>query len=141
MDRAIGLWKWFPRQIRADLRAHYHGVDIGQWHRGEMNSAELIDLLEELPDASRYKGALRGYPYGVKYEWADEEYRQARIAKELAAAHSADGDLTMGRDYTAIFSPVERLVIEAQKKAMATNVSGARAVANAGLYRNNPERR
>lgn len=135
MDRAIGLWKWFPRQIRADLRQYYH-LDIRQWHRGEMDSAELIDLVDGLPEASRYKGALRGYPYGVGYEWSPEEYRQAAVARQMAPLDD-NGDMSVPRKlYEAYFSPVERLVMEARQKAAAVNIAGAKRVMNSGLYRN-----
>lgn len=99
-----------------------------------MSSAELLDLLDGLPDTSRYKGALRGYPFGLEYEWAPEEYREARIAKELAAMNSANGDLTVALDYTGIFSPRERMAIEAQKKAADEERQGAMSVTTAALY-------
>lgn len=106
-----------------------------------MSSSELIDLLDWLPDISNYKGALRGIPFGLDYEWSPEEYRQARIAKELAAMNSQDGDLALGRDYTALFSPVERSVIEAQKRAASENTSGARRATMAALYARVPNER
>lgn len=105
------MWREFPTQIRSDLQLHY-GRHIRDWHRGEMSSAELVDLLNGLPETSRYKGARRGLPFGVEYEWAPEEYRMAALARQLAPLND-DGDLTIPRLlYEAYFSPVERVVME-----------------------------
>ena len=116
MLTAIALWRRFPKQIATDLRAHYHDARIEQWHRGEMSSYELVDLLAGLPDHSRYKGAIRGLPFGVDYEWSEAEYRAAALVRQMAPLND-DGDMPVTRPlYEAYFSPVERAQLEAQQE-------------------------
>lgn len=63
---ALARIKHWPTQIEADLA--YRGVDVGWWHRGtldpdglpRLSSRRLLVLLDELPDHSAYKTALRG---------------------------------------------------------------------------------
>lgn len=47
----IRLW---PREIEADLQRYYH-LDVADWHTGRLSSRRLLVLLDQLPDASRYK--------------------------------------------------------------------------------------
>lgn len=82
----LPTWRKFPTEIRYDLSA-VHGRSIGEWHRGQMSSNELIDLVEHLPDRSAFKTALRGG------DWSIDQYVAARAANELALSR-ADG-----RDY------------------------------------------
>lgn len=59
------LVQQYPHQIEADLA--YRGIDLGWWHRGaldedgapRLSSRKLLVLLDELPDTSSYKTALR----------------------------------------------------------------------------------
>lgn len=51
-----------------------------------MSSAELLDLLEFLPDASAVRTAQRGG------DWSTEEYLRARLIKEVAYSRGADID-------------------------------------------------
>jgi hypothetical protein len=96
-------WIAFPRQIESGLRAHFHGANIGQWHRGEMSSRELLVLLDGMPEESEYKRALDGYPYGVERDWTKGEYRQARMVAEAAVANrSLDLDELVGPIESAI---------------------------------------
>ena len=63
--------------MRYDL-SRYHRRNIGDWHRGVMSSAELLDLLDYLPDESATRTAERSG------DWTAETYRQARVVNELA---------------------------------------------------------
>lgn len=138
---AIARWKPFAAKIEADFRQHYHGITVAQWHRGEMSSREFLVLLDELPEQSRYKGALRGAPFGLDNEWSSEEYRMAALARQLAPL-SNDGDLNVTYAlYHAYFSPVERAIFEAKEKAAEENKQGAQSVIRSGLYARVPERR
>lgn len=115
MVEALRIWRLFPTKIAADLREFYHGVTIGQWHRGEMSSRELLELIEELPVKSRYKGASRGYQFGVDYEWAPEEYREAALVRQLAPLNDDGGMSVTQALYEAYFSPVERKQLEVKQ--------------------------
>lgn len=101
-----------------------------------MSHRQFLSLLDGLPDKSRYKGALRGAPFGLPYEWAPEEYRDARIAKQLLAMCTPiGGDATVGKlDYAGLFSPVERWAIESKQKAAQEDRTGAKSAIRAGLY-------
>jgi hypothetical protein len=132
---------WCPNKIEADFRQYYPGADIGQWHRGEMSSREFLVLLDELPDSSRYKGALRGAPFGLPYEWSPSEYREAALVRQLAPLNP-DGDMRVTFPlYHAYFSPLERWIVETKQKAEKENKSGARSVIHAGLYAKVPSGR
>lgn len=135
MLRAIGLWKRFPATIRADLQLYY-GRHIREWLRPcfAMSSGELIDLLYGMPETSKYKGALRGYPFGIDYEWCQEEYRSAALVRQLAPLDES-GDMPLTRPlYTAYFSPLERQAIEAQRNAAQVQKAIGRAHILSGLY-------
>lgn len=133
MAPAIALWRLFPTQIEADLQQFYNGRRIAEWHRGEMSSRELLALLNGLPDRSKYKGAFRGYQFGVDYEWAPEEYRQAAIARQQAPLND-DGDMSVSKMlYEAYFSPVERLAMETKQQREADRVDRARKFVHAGM--------
>ncbi len=106
-----------------------------------MSSREFMALLDGLPAKSRYKGALRGAPFGLEYDWAPEEYRDAALARQLAPLNS-DGDMQVSRPlYEAYFSPAERSAIEAKQKADKENRQGAKSAFRSGLYARVPERR
>lgn len=51
-----------------------------------MSSAELLDILEFLPDTSAYQTARRGG------DWSTEQYLQARLIKEVAYSRGAEID-------------------------------------------------
>jgi hypothetical protein len=127
------VWRLFPNQIESDLELHY-GLSIGEWHRGEMRSRRLLVLLNGLPDRSKFKGALRGYPFGVDYDWAPEEYRAAAVARQQAPLNN-DGDLTVTRKvYEGYFSPVERKLLEDKQQADSELIDKARKHIRAGAY-------
>jgi hypothetical protein len=132
--QALSVWMLFPTQIETDLKAHYPGCSIGQWHRGEMSSRELLVLLNGLPDRSRFKGALRGRPFDVDYDWAPEEYRAAAVARQQAPLNK-EGDLTLTRKvYESYFSPVERKLLEDKQRAESDLMAKARNHIRAGAY-------
>lgn len=103
-----------------------------------MSSREFLTLLSELPEASRYKGALRGMPY-VEYEWSAAEYREARIAKQLIALSPPEADPAAGPYRAALFSPLERYAIDKQEKEKRETVSRATSRLHAGLYAKVPD--
>lgn len=65
----------FPREIEADLL--FRGIDIGDWHRGEMSSRRLLVLVDALPDDSRFCTERRDG------DWSAKEYLDAAIVNEL----------------------------------------------------------
>lgn len=106
-----------------------------------MSSREFLALLDGLPAKSRYKGALRGVPFGLDYEWAPEEYRAAALARQLAPLN-AEGDMEVSRMlYESYFSPVERWAMDAKQKAAQENSQGAKSAYRSALYARVPERR
>lgn len=85
MATALAVVRTFPREIRSDL-SHYHHRNIGEWWQGAMTSAELLDLVEFLPDESSYQTARRGG------DWSTEQYLKARLIKEVAYSRGAEID-------------------------------------------------
>jgi hypothetical protein len=82
---AIATWHWFAREIGADLPRFYPGLSIKQWLTGAMDSAELLMLIDGLPDDSLFKTwSDRGG------DWTDDQYIAARTANEVALSR-ADG--------------------------------------------------
>ncbi|MBU8833597.1 hypothetical protein [Mycolicibacterium goodii] len=59
MTEALQLWKRYPKQIEAGLRAEYPGAHIRQWLTGEMSSREFMVLIEGLSGDSWFKASLR----------------------------------------------------------------------------------
>lgn len=92
-----------------------------------MTSREFLVLLDELPEKSRYKGALRGRRYGVAYEWSWEEYMRSFIVRELIklTGSSADG----------LHSPVEQRILDMKRESESENRRGAQSLIHEGLYR------
>lgn len=71
---AIALLKSAPKEIEADLQRVYPGRRIAEFWRtispkqtGEMTPRELVVLVEELPDDSRFKRA-RGHAWSLLEE-------------------------------------------------------------------------
>lgn len=104
-----------------------------------MSSREFLVLLDELPARSRYKGALRGLPHGLDYEWSPDEYRDAALARQMAPLN-ADGDMQITRMlYQAYFSPVERKVLEAKETESQRKSQAVQSAIHTGLYARVPE--
>lgn len=77
MLEAQWIWRQFPRQIASDL-SQFHGRRIAEWHRGEMSSYELLELLEFMDDRGAFRRALRGG------EYSEQEITWRHIANEIA---------------------------------------------------------
>lgn len=123
MAQAINLWRLFPTEIEGDLSLHHHR-SIREWHRREMRSDELLILLDILPDRSRFKGAQRALPWrhlGVRYEWCQAEYREARLIKEIA---SQRGEY----DITGLLSPAEKAVALQEQQVKSDQLERARTL-------------
>lgn len=73
---ALWVWRQFPRQIASDL-SRFHRRRIAEWHRGDMSSYELLELLEFMPEHGAFKIAARGGEYSEQ----DQVWRH--IANEL----------------------------------------------------------
>lgn len=65
----------YATEIEADLA--FRGIDIADWHRGDMSSRRLIALLRHLPEDSAFKRATR------EGDWTFQEYMQAGIVNEV----------------------------------------------------------
>lgn len=72
---ALKFVRAYPHEIEADLA--FRGIDIADWHRGDMSSRRLLVLLEGLPEGSLFKTALRDGDWGL------DEYIQAGVLNEL----------------------------------------------------------
>jgi len=77
---AASIVRLYPNEIEADLA--FRGIDIADWHRGDMSSRKLIALLEHLPDDSAFKRAHRDG------DWGFDEYISAGIVNELRLLRS-----------------------------------------------------
>jgi hypothetical protein len=74
---AHGVWVLYAGEIASDL-SQYHHRRIADWHTGSMSSFELLELLEFMPDAGRFKTALRGG------EPSDDQWAWRQAANEAA---------------------------------------------------------
>lgn len=81
------IWRQFPRQLTSDL-SRFHGISIGDWHRGEVSSYELICHVEFLPEESAFKTALRAGEYGEdQITWRHIANEIARLRATMHAVH------------------------------------------------------
>ena len=55
---AHAVWLVFPGEIASDL-SQFHHRRIAEWHQGTMNSYELLELCEYMPDQGVLKPAIR----------------------------------------------------------------------------------
>lgn len=89
--RLYGLITRYRAEIRADLAQRYPGVDLAQWWR-ERRFRALLDLIDQLPHASRLNEAIQNDPEQAEViarareEVADED-------REPWAPRLADYDL------------------------------------------------
>jgi hypothetical protein len=99
---ALWVWRQYPRQIASDL-SQYHHRRIAEWHRGDMSSYELLELLEFMPDRGAFKKAVRGN------EWSEEEAIWAQVANELAILRAVQAPKVKGERYGSRlwFSPAK----------------------------------
>lgn len=155
MPQAVGLWRHYPNQIEADLALHY-GRSIGEWHRGEMSSRELLVLLAGLPETSTfvtasqrsfrvidYNGAIYLTPAlgtlkpGAKLvaeyvDWTHDRKILARVARELAAGRADGNDYQP--DFTGVQEPLRQILQDREAAAEDEFISKAREHVRSGLY-------
>lgn len=161
----IRLWRLFPTQIESGLSL-YHHRSIGEWHRGQMDSAELLILLEELPETSKFKeasertfwlaegtaGEIKGKllkvlargkpPTDVRVittfiDWTFDRKLLARNTRELASMRADHG---VALDLAGLMEPTQEVLqahLQAQDDQM---VDGMENFINTGLYANVHER-
>jgi hypothetical protein len=157
---ALQVWRLFPTLIEAELKHHYPGCSIGQWHRGEMTSRELLVLLRELPDDSKWKeriertyrvvekleGPNKGQLFlrpalgepepGVEViaEYVDWPFDRKLLARNTSEIASMRAD---GRDYdpdmTGLIEPLRKILDDHESQREARRVSRARRHIDAGL--------
>jgi len=115
---ALWIWRQYPTEIEADLLAR--GIDIADWHQGTrhprgwltLSSRRLLGLIENLPELSAFKTALRDG------DWPTDTQILAEMHKELAnfhAGHRPEGE----REYSTFVSPVEHRKRYAEQMAEA----------------------
>lgn len=89
---AQALWRNFPGEIASDL-SQYHRLRIADWHQGRMPSYELMELCEYMPDAGRFKTALRhlfpGHPWLFLLPWSQEAEALYQTANETSLLRAA----------------------------------------------------
>lgn len=91
----------FPREIEADLL--FRGIDIGEWHRGEMSSRRLLCLIDALPDDSAYWRERRDG------DWSWEQYMTATLINEVRLSRADNAAIHAGHkmDINLVESPAE----------------------------------
>lgn len=104
MTDAFKIWRWFSREIEADLLRFYR-VDVRDWYCGAMDSRRFLTLLDGLPEESLFsKWALR------RGDWTEREYVAARQVNEVALSR-ADGKGYMPQ---LVKSPMQMAADEAE---------------------------
>lgn len=81
-----------------------------------MSSREFLVLVERLPDDSEYKRFRSGYAHGVR-DWSPDEYRQARLVREVASARHDGGAEGSEPDLALLYSPVEMAEMFAEQRS------------------------
>ena|SRR5271157_4593710 len=114
---AQASWRQWPGEIASDL-SRFHHRRIKDWHRGDMDSYELLELCEYMPDEGALKTAMRG-----DLCERDEAIRQ--IANEIAVLRAGmvpDADSSDYGSHLFIPPPVLRAMAEqAETNAEATD--------------------
>lgn len=90
--QALWIWRQFPRQIASDL-SQFHGRRIAEWHRGDMSSFELLDLIEFMDDDGALKTAMRGG------EYSEDQLAVRHLANEVARLRATMHAVHGGRKY------------------------------------------
>lgn len=156
MLEAIAVWRQFPTQIEAGLTIHAHR-SIGEWHRGEMSSRQLLGLIAELPESSTYRAAADrtmrlctdpddgvhlfgaagqlpqwATPISTFTDWTLDRKIQARIAREIASSradHTGDAP-----DLTGLREPLQQILMNREADQRTKARTGAQSVIRAGLF-------
>lgn len=156
MLEAIALWRHHPTQIEAGLTVHCHR-SIGEWHRGEMSSRQLLGLIAEFPEDSQYRRrAERTYrlcvdPDGGRHlfgavgqlpewasvletfvDWTFDRKIAARTARELAALRA--DNTGEAPDSGALTEPLQQILARLDYEARSTRRAGVTSVIRAGLF-------
>lgn len=110
---AVWVWRQWPNEIEASIRAEYPNDDIMDWHRGTMSSRRLLVLLEGLSDRSPYKRAMSptGWPEDVEIMAKLHEVSATNLAAKYAGSPNAP-------EFKVFIPPKERLsrFIEAEEE-------------------------
>jgi len=97
---AASIVRLYPHEIEADLA--FRGIDIADWHRGDMSSRRLIALLQHLPDDSAFKKSHR------EGDWGFNEYMWAGIVNEVRLLRSDQAAINGQKmDISLIESPAQ----------------------------------
>ena len=155
---ALKLWRLFPTQIRGGLSL-YHHRSIGEWHRGEMSSGELLDLLDELPEDSKFKEAAERTFWVVEYQGDDADLK-GKLLQIAAIGRKPPSDTKLvatyvdwtydrklaartvrelialrgGGDFSNLTEPVEAIMADRQARKDAARVDLGRSQIHSGLY-------
>jgi hypothetical protein len=152
----------FPAQLESGISLFHHR-SIGEWHRGDMSSRELLALIEELPETSTFKIArdrtlricshggdrecghkLEFYTFAGRDDLPDCVEHFATVIDWTKAEHvqariarevaaSRGGDV----DFTGLIPPVDAVIQERQERVEDDRYERARAAAMAQLTRPN----
>lgn len=162
MLEAIKLWRLFPNQIASDLQAHYRR-HIREWHQGQMSSRELLELLDGLPETSKFKEAsertfriveyrgddpdlkdqlllMPGYGKPPKDVAVIAEYVDWTLDRKIAARNVRE--LVMLRndgrdttpDLTGLYEPLHEALAQRERQKRADLAAKARAHVHKGIY-------
>lgn len=107
------VWRQFPRQIASDL-SRFHHRRIAEWHRGDMSSYELLELIEFLPADSAYSIARRGG------EYSEAELTQRHLANEVARLRATMHAVHGGQRYEPPILKSRAALIDEQEDAEAS---------------------
>lgn len=93
----------YPREIEADLL--FRGIDVYDWHQGQMASARLIALIEALPEDTAYWRERRDG------DWSMEEYLRAATVNEMRRLRADQAAIHASKrmDVHTINSPAQQL--------------------------------
>ncbi|MEV6449649.1 hypothetical protein [Amycolatopsis sp. NPDC051716] len=128
IGEAIALLKSAPNEIEADIQSEYPGRRVGEFWRtigprqtGEMTPRELVVLVSQLPETSRYKRAKNT-------AWTVLERLAARIVNVLEA-HRGDYRNAHGAQYDwAPVTPPELAHERAAREAREEKAARQRAL-------------
>jgi hypothetical protein len=108
------LVRFFPEEIEADLA--FEGIDIADWHTGEMSSRKLLILLKALDEDGEYKTARRNG------DWSDKRYTQASIVNELRMLRVDQAAINGSKMDAVLMESPAQLEAKAEEQAERTAV-------------------
>lgn len=107
----------YASEIEADLA--FRGIDIADWHRGDMSSRKLLALLQHLPEDAAFKRALRNG------DWGFNEYMQAGVLNEIRLLRIDQAAINGQKmDAELIESPAQLERKEEQARVVAAHRAG-----------------